>query len=564
MVKTALSTDEKLGKALVDGAFIEQQQLNQALEESKKPGKRLGEILTEQEVISSETIATVLSFQLNIPIVDLRQYKVQPEAIQLVPEHIAREKQVIPLNVENSTLRVAMETPEDLEAIDLLSSLTKMKIIPVLPLHGGVQELIDANYKPTARLAEDLRSTAPTGRAPEAPPLLRAEEVSRAPAVQAVDTILAQAVKERASDIHITPREDKLDVLYRIDGVLRPATSLPLDIHDSLISRIKVLSGMDIAERRRPQDGQFSLQMGGQNLDFRVATVESNLGEMMVLRVLDKSSAILDLSKLGLQPSSLERFQQMLSLPFGMVLVSGPTGSGKTSTLYASIYRFVGTGRNIMTVEDPIEYHIEGINQIQVNRQAGITFASGLRAIMRLDPDIILVGEIRDAETANTAVQAAITGHLVLTTIHANNSAEAIIRLMNMGVEPYMVASAVVGSVAQRLIRQVCPYCKIASRSTSEATLYKNEMGEEWEEFGMGRGCNSCSYTGFLGRTGVFEVMPISETIAAMINKAASRREIVDQAVSEGMLTMQRDGMLKAKEGITLPSEVTRKVFTVG
>lgn len=445
MTVTTAPIDDKLGKALVEGAFISQEQLNTALQESGRNNRKLSEILAEQNILSLETIATVLSFQLNIPVVDLRQYKVQPEAVQLVPEHVVREKHIMPLSIENDTLRVATDNPEDIEVLDLLSSITRMRIRPVLPLHGGIRELIDANYKATAHLAEHLRATLAEKEIEEIP-LLKAEAIARAPAVQAVDTILSQGIRERASDIHIVPREDSLDILYRIDGVLRQAVSLPVEIHDQLISRIKVLAGMDIAERRRPQDGQFSLQIAGREIDFRVATAETHMGEMVVTRILDKTATFLDLAELGFQSSTLERYLQLLSLPFGMILVSGPTGSGKTTSLYASIQRLTGTKRNIMTIEDPIEYRIQGINQLQVNRQAGITFAAGLRAIMRLDPDIILIGEIRDSETANTAVQAALTGHLVITTIHANNAAGAITRLAEMGVEPYLITSAIVAA----------------------------------------------------------------------------------------------------------------------
>lgn len=563
MTVTTAPIDDKLGKALVEGAFISQEQLDTALQESGRNNRKLSEILAEQNILSLETIATVLSFQLNLPVVDLRQYKVQPEAVQLVPEHVVREKHIMPLSIENDTLRVATDNPEDIEVLDLLSSITRMRIRPVLPLHGGIRELIDANYKATAHLAEHLRATLAEKEIEEIP-LLKAEAIAQAPAVQAVDTILSQGIRERASDIHIVPREDSLDILYRIDGVLRQAVSLPVEIHDQLISRIKVLAGMDIAERRRPQDGQFSLQIAGREIDFRVATAETHMGEMVVTRILDKTATFLDLAELGFQSSTLERYLQLLSLPFGMILVSGPTGSGKTTSLYASIQRLTGTKRNIMTIEDPIEYRIQGINQLQVNRQAGITFAAGLRAIMRLDPDIILIGEIRDSETANTAVQAALTGHLVITTIHANNAAGAITRLAEMGVEPYLITSAIVGSLAQRLVRRICPHCKMVSHIGAESILYQKETGETLEEFYTGRGCNSCSYTGFLGRIGVFEVLSMSDKIRTLINKGAISGEITRQAISEGMVTMHDDGMLKAKEGLTLPSEVARSVFTFG
>ncbi len=555
--QAALDVDEKLGQALVEGTFISSEQLEEALKEAKDSGKRLSQVLLEKNFLSPETLATVLSFQIGAPVIDIKQFRVQPEALELVPEEIAREKGVIPLSIEDGTLQVAMEDPQDLETIDTLAALTKLRIRPCLPLHGRVKELIETSYKATSRLARELRG------APARAPLLEAAEVAQAPVVQAVDTILSEAVKERASDIHIVPRKDEVEILYRIDGVLHPAVSLPKEIHEPLLSRIKVLANMDIAERRRPQDGQLSLSIDGRDIDFRVATVESQQGEMMVLRVLDKSVSLLGLDELGFQPSALERYQELLRLPFGMILVSGPTGSGKTTTLYASLGQLVGTGRNIMTIEDPVEYHFEGVNQIQVNRQAGVTFPVGLRAIMRLDPDIILVGEIRDAETANTAIQAALTGHLVLTTIHANNAAAAIVRLIDMGVEPYLVSSAVAGSVAQRLVRRICPHCRVPQRSAAEAAIYRRETGESHQEFFVGRGCNFCSYTGFLGRIGVFEVLIVSDRIRALINEKATAAEINEQAVKEGMITMRQDGMLKAKEGLTTPSEVMRSVFTI-
>jgi general secretion pathway protein E len=406
---------------------------------------------------------------------------------------------------------------------------------------------------------------APT--AAEDVPLLEVEAVARAPVVRAVDMIVAQAVKERASDVHIIPRGDSVKVLYRIDGVLHEAVTLPLGVHAALVSRIKVLSNMNIAERRRPQDGQFSLKINDKDkeeVDFRVATAETHHGEMVAIRVLDKSGAVLQLTDIGLQPNPLQLFQTLLTSPFGMLLVSGPTGSGKTTSLYSALNQLIPLKRNILTIEDPIEYHFEEINQLQVNRQAGVTFAAGLRAIMRLDPDIILVGEIRDAETATTAVQAALTGHLVLSSIHANDAAGSIIRLIDMGVEPFLVVSAVIGAVAQRLVRRVCPYClTTAAVPPAEAMAYQNEMHEPHTEFQVGRGCNFCSHTGFRGRVGVFEVLAMNDQIRALVPKGATASEIRKEAISDGMIPMRHDGMLKAKDAITTPGEVVRNVFNI-
>jgi general secretion pathway protein E len=382
--------------------------------------------------------------------------------------------------------------------------------------------------------------------------------------VQAVDMMLAQAVRDRASDIHIEPQEDCVLVRNRIDGVLHEAVRLPLGVHTAILTRIKVLSNLNIAERRRPQDGQFGATIGDKKIDFRVATVEGAHGEMAVLRVLDKSMLVIKLPELGMTPATLQPFERLLTSPFGMILVNGPTGSGKTTTLYSALQKLDAKERNIMTIEDPIEYSFRGIQQIQVNRQAGITFPVGLRAIMRLDPDVILVGEIRDAETANTAVQAAITGHLVLSSIHANDAVSALIRLIDMGVEPFLVTSAVIGSLSQRLVRRVCPYCRnMVEVPTAEAMAFAAEMGETRTQFQVGRGCNFCSRSGYLGRVGVYELLTLSDTLRKMVMKGTSANELKEVAIKEGMIAMRRDGMQKVGDGLTTPLEIMRNVFTI-
>jgi general secretion pathway protein E len=330
------------------------------------------------------------------------------------------------------------------------------------------------------------------------------------------------------------------------------------------MTRIKVLANLNIAERRRPQDGQFGATIGDRQVDFRVACVDTDHGEMAVLRVLDKSLLLLNLEDLGMSPPVLEPFNKLLRSAFGMILVNGPTGSGKTTTLYSAISQLDAKRNNIMTIEDPIEYRFQDINQIQVNRQAGIEFAVGLRACMRLDPDIILVGEIRDSETANTAIQAALTGHLVLSSIHANDAAGAIIRLIDMGIEPFLVTSSVIGSLSQRLVRKVCPYCSTTKQASSaEVLAYQQEMGEPKTEFLYGRGCNFCSHTGFLGRVGVFELITMTERIRKLVMKSAEAAELKSAAAGEGMVRMRRDGMIKARDGVTTVSEVIRSVFTI-
>ena len=560
-----VATRKPLGQMLLDGAFISREQLEAALPVSRATGRRMGEVLVEQHAIAPETLATMLSFQLNVPIIDLKQFKIQPEAVARIPEELAREHNVLALALEGDTLTVAMDEPQDLQTIDLLAARTGLRIRPVIPLHGGIREAVNSQYRLTGRIEEQVReATQAASRTGRAEPIISQDVISQAPIVRVVEMLINQAVKDRASDIHIEPQEEGLRVRNRIDGILHEVAVLPAGVQNALLSRIKVMANMNIAERRRPQDGQFSMRVGEKVVDFRVATIESNHGEMVVLRVLDKEMSVRDLGELGLSPVALETYRRVLQSAFGMVMISGPTGSGKTTTLYASVNTLDSASRNVMTIEDPIEYRFKNINQIQVNRQADITFATGLRALMRLDPDVILVGEIRDAETASTAVQAALTGHLVLTSIHANDSVGAISRILDLGVEPFLVTSGVIAAVAQRLVRKVCPYCQATLPAPpGEIMAYQQEMQEMRTEFTYGRGCNFCSHTGFLGRVAVYEVLPMTESIRTLVTREAPASEIRVEAVRQGMITMRRDGMQKARDGITTPGEVVRSVFTI-
>ncbi len=553
------------GEILVEGAFIKPEELEHAREVASRSNKKLTEVLLDEDLISSDTLATILSLQYNVPAVDLRHVQIQPAAIALVPEKVAREHSVLPLRVEGDTITVAMEDPENLWTMDQLTMITKKRVKPVIPLGMSISDAIATHYRLTSQIEKqigDVVKDIDTKLASQ--PTLATDAVKSAPIVQAIDMLLNQAVKDRASDIHIEPQEDHLRVRYRIDGVLHDVLRLPLGVHTALMTRIKVLANLNIAERRRPQDGQFSATVGDRQVDFRVACIETDHGETAVLRVLDKAALMLNLEDLGMSPATLEPFQKLLHAAFGMILVSGPTGSGKTTTLYSSLNQLDAKRNNIMTIEDPIEYRFKDINQIQVNRQAGIEFAVGLRAIMRLDPDIILVGEIRDKETANTAVQAALTGHLVLTSIHANDAASAIVRLIDMGIEPFLVTSAVIGSMSQRLVRKVCPYCDATKEASSaEVAAYQQEIGESKTEFPYGRGCNFCSHTGFLGRIGVYELISMDEPIRKPVMLGVSSAELKAVAISQGMISMRRDGMLKARDGVTNVSEVIRNVFTI-
>jgi general secretion pathway protein E len=484
----------------------------------------------------------------------------QPDALQLIPEVVARKYNAIPLSMSGKTLEVAMVDPTDIFALEALSAHSRMRIRPVPATAQEVRDAIDFNYKGYSEIEKQVSSiNIPVEETDEKLVLTATTDT---PLVQTLNLLIEEAVKARASDIHIEPEEDRVRVRYRIDGTLQDTMSLPLNVQRALISRIKILGEMNIADHFRPQDGQFSINAKGREIDIRVATAPTVWGEQAVLRLLDKSLATLGLAELGMLPDSLEKYESMLKVPYGMILISGPTGAGKTTTLYASINSLDTQGSNVITIEDPAEYRFKDINQIQVNSQAGITFASGLRSILRLDPDVILVGEIRDAETANIAVQAALTGHLMLSSIHANDTASVLSRLIDLKVEPFLIASAVIGIVAQRMVRRVCPDCgRLIEAPLVEQMAYEKEMGEKQTKFLYGTGCKSCSYTGYLGRTGIFEILTMSDAIGGMICNQASSTAIRAQSLQEGMTSMMNDGMRKVKEGITTPAEVLRNAY---
>jgi general secretion pathway protein E len=485
-----------------------------------------------------------------------------PEALNLIPENLARKHNVVPLAIEDETLKVAMSNPDDILAIEALAARTKKRIVAVPASAADIREAIDFNYQAFGEIAKQFGSIVPTTDATSTDKSAAAV-ADDSPLAKALNLLVEEAVKSRASDIHIEPEVDRVRVRYRIDGILHEVTSLPIGAHGPLISRIKILAGMNIADPRRPQDGQFSFVSPGRDIDIRVATISTVHGETAVLRLLDKSMAVMSLSQIGFLPESQEKFERMLMAPYGMLLLSGPTGAGKTTTLYAAVNSLDKVGHNIITIEDPVEYRFRGINQIQINPKAGVTFASGLRAIVRLDPDVILVGEIRDNETAEIATQSALTGHLVLCSVHANDTVGVLFRLIDLGVEPFLICSAVICIVAQRMVRRVCPNCthKVTAPMVEQAA-YHREMGEERSEFDYGAGCKACTYTGYLGRTGLFEILTISDEIKRSIVSGASTTDIRAQAIKEGMITLAKDGMLKASMGITTPFEVLRNAYS--
>jgi len=499
------------------------------------------------------------------PKISLRKKSADQDVLRLVPESVARKYNAFPLSTDGKVLRVAMSNPSDIIALEALASRSQMRIEPELATAEEVSEAIDFNYKAFDEIEKQISNMeVPDETANKLAKQLAFDTATEAPVAQALTLIIDEAVKARASDIHLEPGEDKMRVRFRIDGALHEMFSLPLASMASLVSRIKIMASMNIADHHRPQDGQFSVKTKGRFIDIRVGIIGTVYGEMAVLRLLDKTRATLALSDLGFLPESLALYEKMLKVPYGVILVSGPTGAGKTTTLYASLNSLDQTERNIITIEDPVEYRFSNINQIQVNPRAGTTFASGLRSILRLDPDVILIGEIRDAETANIAIQSALTGHLVLSSIHANDAVGVVLRLVDLGVEPFLVSSALIGVVAQRMVRRLCSHCGRPTEGTAEESLiYQQQTGEERKEFVHGAGCKVCANSGYRGRTGIFEILCTSDHIKTLLVKNASAGDIRQQAIKEGMITLLQDGMEKVKRNITTPAEVIRNAYTV-
>ena len=562
--RAAAAPSLSIGQVLLNANIISPEQLQQALDlQSSGDDRRLGTILIEDGLISADSLAMALSVHLNLPFIDLKRHRVQPEALAIVPESVARRYSLIPLDLVEQSLAVVMEDPTDIQVLEELEAISGRNVRPMVGASDDIRAAIDLSYKSHQAIAQEVATFAPlpdTGiLGPEGQPP-QAED----PVVRAVDLILEQAVRERASDIHIVPDGKRVRIRYRVDGILQDSLQLPKGSLSPLLSRLKILAGMNIAERRRAQDGQFSKHIAGDQTFFRVGTSDTTDGEMATIRVLGRAESIFDLPGLGLSTGNASRLERLIRSPFGMLLVSGPTGSGKTTTLYAIINQLDSDHRNVMTIEDPVEYNFPKINQIQVNRAADITFAAGLRGIMRLDPDVVMVGEIRDGETAQAATQAALTGHLVLSSIHANEASGALYRLDHLGVERYLLVSAAIGVVAQRLVRKVCPHCQVTVTPTEdEQRLYEVEMGEELPECTQGEGCTYCGHSGYLGRTGVFEVLVLNDDLRGLVMSGGSANDVKQAAIADGMRTMRQDGMAKVKEGVTTPSEVVRNVSSL-
>ncbi len=557
---------KRLGQMLVEAGLLSNEDAEQAAREAAEAGRKLGDYVVEKGLVTADALAMTLSLQFGIRFLDLLRVDIQQEALRLVPAEYCREQVLIPVESDGRSLLVAMADPGNMRLVEDLRSMTGLEIRTAVGIPEEIRRAINMRYRVSSEIEREVGRAFPAQPAVQAAPEREALDLqlSQAPIVRTADLLLAQAVRDRASDIHLEPEEDSLRVRMRIDGVLHEVMRLPKDVHAPLVSRFKVMAGMNIAERRRPQDGQISTEVEGKAVDLRAATSDSSHGEMMVLRVLDKSVSLMSLRDLGFSPVALDRHVRLLRSPFGMVLVSGPTGSGKTTTLYASVNQLNDAERNIITIEDPVEYQFAGINQIQVNEKADITFATGLRSLMRLDPDVILVGEIRDGETARIASQAALTGHLVLSSIHANDAVGVLIRLTDLGIEPFLIASSLIGVVAQRMVRRVCSYCAADAEPTvEERGAFEAETGERLTALKRGSGCNFCAGTGFMGRIGVFEVLMLNDEVRRLVVAGSSASAIREQAVADGMVPMRRDGMLKVKQGLVTPAEILRSVYSI-
>jgi type IV pilus assembly protein PilB len=566
----------RLGEILVKDSLISADQLKQALEYQKKSGGRLGTCLVKMGLVSDDDITAVLSRQYGVPSINLKFYEVDPSVIKLVPQETAVRYQIVPLSRVGSTLTIAMTDPTNVFAMDDIKFMTGFNVEPVVASETAISEAIHKFYGAVESVEEldkvmkdlagdDAAALELAGEESEMDLASLEKAAEEAPIIKLVNLILTDAVKRGASDIHVEPYEKDYRVRFRIDGILQNVMAPPLKLKDAITSRMKIMSKLDISEKRLPQDGRIMIKYlkdgKKKELDFRVSTVPTLFGEKVVLRLLDKENLRLDMTKLGFEPESLAKFERQILKPYGMVLVTGPTGSGKTNTLYSSVARLNTAETNIMTAEDPVEFQLAGINQVQMKEQIGLNFASALRAFLRQDPNIILVGEIRDFETAEIAVKAALTGHLVLSTLHTNDAPSTISRLMNMGIEPFLVATSVNLICAQRLVRRICVQCKEQLPVQPQALIDAGYTREEVTKVVIqhGRGCATCNNTGYKGRVGLYEVMEINDDLRELILVGASALELKRKALESGMISLRRSGLTKVAAGLTTIEEVVRE-----
>jgi type IV pilus assembly protein PilB len=560
----------RLGALLMNAHLISENQLQQALSKQKKEGGRLGSNLVQMGFIKEERLISFLSQQYGIPSVDVSNFEIDAEVVKLIPSEVAQKYMIIPINRTGSTLTIAMVDPSNVFAIDDVKFMTGYNVEPVVASEGSIKDAIDSYYDSADMLQtvmQDIQDEINIDVIEDEVDDIDLGEIKQAvedaPVVKLVNLILAEAIKKGASDVHIEPYEKDFRVRYRIDGVLYETMAPPKRLKDALTSRLKIMAELDIAERRLPQDGRIKLKMKGKEVDLRVSTLPTLFGEKVVMRILDKSNLMLDMTKLGFDPDALEKLKEAIFAPYGMVLVTGPTGSGKSTTLYSALGQINNPEINIMTAEDPVEYNLFGINQVQMKEEIGLNFAAALRSFLRQDPDVIMVGEIRDYETAEIGVKAALTGHLVLSTLHTNDAPSTINRLLNMGIEPFLVASSVILIMAQRLARRICPDCKqqveIPEKTLIDIGLTPKQAAEI--TCYQGTGCANCSDTGYKGRIGLYEVMPIDEQIRELILEGASAAEIKQVAINNGMSSLRMAALQKLMGGETTLDEVLRVTF---
>ncbi len=565
---------QRLGDLLVKEKVINTEQLEQALKHQKDNNCRLGASLVKLGFLTDDDVTNFLSRQYGVPAINLQFFEVDSSVVKLIPQETAKRYQILPLSRVGASLTIAMVDPTNVFAMDDIKFMTGFNIEPVVASESAILGAIEKAYGTSAE--EDLEKVMAQVDGGEADVELQAEEsemalgelekaADEAPIVKLVNIILTDAVKRGASDIHIEPYEKEYRVRFRIDGILHAIMSPPSKLKDAITSRIKIMAKLDISEKRLPQDGRIMLKMqiGGKKkqLDYRVSTLPTLWGEKIVMRLLDKENLRLDMTKLGFEPESLVKFERAILKPFGMALVTGPTGSGKTNTLYSAISRLNTPDTNIMTAEDPVEFQLAGVNQVQMKESIGLNFAAALRAFLRQDPNIILVGEIRDFETAEIAIKAALTGHLVLSTLHTNGAPETISRLMNMGIEPFLVATSVHIIVAQRLVRRICKECieevDLPYQAKVEAGFGPDEA--KTAKIFKGKGCGTCNNTGYKGRAGLYEVMEVDDELRELILVGASALELKKKAVERGMFTLRRSGLIKVMDGVTTLEEVARE-----
>lgn len=547
---------KSLRECMVKSGLLTEDKVREAIEEGRRTGETLIKSILRMRLVDENALIAFLEKEMEIPRVDLASYLVDQKTVDLVPVAIAKKYNVIPLFKVGDVITLAMADPFDIVALDEVREKSKCDVEPMVATSREIEQAINQYYGLAGSVGDLVKSLGPAevGRGRESVvPMI--EEV---PVMKIVNLLIQRAVEEKASDVHIEPTAKDIRIRYRVDGILHDVSTAPAHLHSAIVTRIKVMSNLDIAESRVAQDGRFEIKFGGRAVDVRVSTFPTIYGEATVMRLLDKSSILFSLEELGFSEENLRKFEAVIQRPYGIILVTGPTGSGKTTTLYATLNHIVAPERNVMTVEDPVEYELPGIRQSQINPKAGMDFANTLPFILRQDPDVILVGEVRDSATARMAIQAALTGHLVFSTLHTNDAAGALNRLTDMGIEPFLTASAVAASIAQRLVRTICPRCK-APYTPSKEVLEKSGLNLPKDAvFYHGKGCRNCRDTGYKGRAGIFEILSMDESIQNLVLRKSSTQEVKLAAVAGGMKTLRDDGMQKVLEGKTTIDEVMR------